>query len=91
MSGPDFPLFIGRFHPLLVHIPIGFIVLLAVMEALARTKRFKNVNANAGFTYDDTWIRNLPPTSSPPAVVTRPLDSRSASNAARTRPRPRRR
>lgn len=48
MSDPDLALFIGRFHPLLVHIPIGFIVLLAVLEALARTRRFKNANVNAG-------------------------------------------
>ena len=48
MSGPDFATFIGRFHPLLVHLPIGLIVLLAVLEALARTRRFKNANANAG-------------------------------------------
>ena len=48
MSDLDLALFIGRFHPLLVHIPIGFIVLLAVLEVLARTRRFRNANVNAG-------------------------------------------
>jgi uncharacterized membrane protein len=34
--------FIGRLHPLLVHLPIGFIVLLATVEALALLPRFKH-------------------------------------------------
>jgi YHS domain-containing protein/uncharacterized membrane protein/mono/diheme cytochrome c family protein len=41
-------LFLGRFHPLLVHLPIGLIVLLAILEALAWWPRFKNANSNAG-------------------------------------------
>jgi uncharacterized membrane protein len=32
---PDLIQFIGRFHPLLVHLPIGFLVLLASLELLA--------------------------------------------------------
>ena len=48
MSDSDFATFIGRFHPLLVHIPIGVVVLLAILEGLARTRRFKNANASAG-------------------------------------------
>lgn len=32
--------FIGRFHPLVVHLPIGFLVLSGVVELLSRTRRF---------------------------------------------------
>jgi len=35
-------LFLGRLHPVLVHLPIGFILLLAALEALALSPRFKN-------------------------------------------------
>src|SRR5258707_14850631 len=31
--GPDFALFFGRFHPLVVHLPIGFFLLVALGEA----------------------------------------------------------
>jgi uncharacterized membrane protein len=34
--------FLGRLHPLLVHLPIGFLVLLAALEVIARWPRFKN-------------------------------------------------
>lgn len=33
-------LFFGRFHPLLVHLPIGFLVVAALMEVFALFKRF---------------------------------------------------
>src|SRR3954465_8383264 len=34
LSGaPDFALFFGRFHPLIVHLPIGFFLLVAMGEA----------------------------------------------------------
>ncbi len=49
MNNPsDLVLFFGRLHPLLVHLPIGLIVLLAFLEFLARSRRFSNANANAG-------------------------------------------
>ncbi|MDE3147836.1 MAG: hypothetical protein KGL37_00070, partial [Acidobacteriota bacterium] len=49
MSGPPaIALFFGRLHPLLVHLPIGLILLLAVLELLARFPRFKHANANSG-------------------------------------------
>jgi len=41
-------LFFGRLHPLLVHLPIGLILLLAILELLARSPRFKHANANSG-------------------------------------------
>ncbi|RED95251.1 DUF2231 domain-containing protein [Marinoscillum furvescens] len=34
----DLELFIGRFHPLVVHLPIGFLLLAAIMEVLARVR-----------------------------------------------------
>ncbi len=41
----DLTLFVGRFHPLLVHLPIGFIVLLAVLELLALRPRWRHLAA----------------------------------------------
>lgn len=49
MSGPaEITLFLGRLHPLLVHLPIGLILLLAFLEVAARSPRFRHANANAG-------------------------------------------
>jgi len=45
---PDIVLFFGRLHPLLVHLPIGFIVLLAALELLACFPRFPRATGNAG-------------------------------------------
>ena len=44
----DTVLLFGRFHPLLVHLPIGLLVLLAFLELLARWPRFNKANASAG-------------------------------------------
>ncbi len=50
MSSPaDAWLFLGRLHPLLVHLPIGLLVLLSLLEWLARFPRFKAANQGAGF------------------------------------------
>jgi len=50
VSGPpDIALFFGHLHPLLVHLPIGLILLLAILELFARWPRFRNANSNAGF------------------------------------------
>ena len=38
-GGSDAQTFVGRFHPLLVHLPIGFLLLTAVVEGLSRTER----------------------------------------------------
>ncbi len=49
MSGPsDIVLFFGHLHPLLVHLPIGLVLLLATLEVLAGYPRFKQANVNAG-------------------------------------------
>lgn len=45
---PEWVLFIGRFHPLLVHLPIGFLLLLALLELLSYTERFKAVVHSRG-------------------------------------------
>jgi uncharacterized membrane protein len=46
---PDIFLFLGRFHPLLVHLPIGMLVALALLELAAFIPRFKNANVSAGY------------------------------------------
>src|SRR5918996_5672848 len=38
---PDLVLFIGRFHPLIVHLPIGLLLFAAVLEGAARFRRFR--------------------------------------------------
>jgi hypothetical protein len=42
----DLVLFLGRFHPGLVHLPIGGLVLLAILELLARCSHFKEAAQN---------------------------------------------
>jgi uncharacterized membrane protein len=37
----DFTLFLGRFHPLLVHLPIGFVLLVAAAEAASLSPRLR--------------------------------------------------
>ena len=46
---PDIILFLGHLHPLVVHLPIGLILLVALLELLALSPRFKSANANTGF------------------------------------------
>lgn len=38
----DFVIFIGRFHPLIVHLPIGFLILAFVLHLVSGIERFKN-------------------------------------------------
>ena len=54
-------LFLGRFHPLLVHLPIGGLVLLGILEFLSACTRRKDVAQNR------KWILGLVCSS---AVVT---------------------
>jgi len=44
----DLTLFFGRFHPVLVHLPIGLILLMAFLEAISRWPKFRHATANAG-------------------------------------------
>ncbi len=39
----DFLQFLGRFHPLILHLPIGFVLLLGILELLGATKSFAHV------------------------------------------------
>ena len=43
----DLVLFLGRFHPVLVHLPIGGLVLLGVLELVAKFSRFKDAAQNS--------------------------------------------
>jgi uncharacterized membrane protein len=46
---PEIALFFGRLHPLLVHLPIGMIMVLAMLEVVAWLPKFQRANASAGF------------------------------------------
>lgn len=37
---PDFLKFLGRFHPLVVHLPIGFLILAVIAQLAARNQKF---------------------------------------------------
>ncbi len=39
----DIVLFFGRFHPLVVHLPIGFLILAIFMEFVSRSPKFKHL------------------------------------------------
>ena len=41
----DFVLFIGRFHPLIVHLPIGFLIIAFVLHIVSKLEAFKNSDA----------------------------------------------
>lgn len=43
-------LFFGRFHPLALHLPIGFLLMAFLLEILSRFKRFANYKPAVGFT-----------------------------------------
>lgn len=49
MSSPDILLFFGRFHPVLVHLPVGLIILLGIIELFARPLRSKITPSCVGF------------------------------------------
>lgn len=46
----DLVLFIGRFHPVFVHLPIGFLLLAFLFEICSRFKRFENLEPAVPFT-----------------------------------------
>ena len=39
----DFLIFLGRFHPLMVHLPIGFLFIVVALEFLSRRKKYENL------------------------------------------------
>lgn len=42
---PDFVLFLGRFHPLVVHLPIGFLFFSFILEMTGRFTKNKNISS----------------------------------------------
>lgn len=46
----DLVLFIGRFHPVFVHLPIGFLLLAFLFEICSKFKRFENLGPAVPFT-----------------------------------------
>lgn len=47
----DFVYFLGRFHVLVLHIPIGIVTALLIMEWLLRKERFQHLEPAAGFVW----------------------------------------
>ncbi len=46
----DFVLFLGRFHPLILHLPIGFLVIAFILELLSRfSKKYQSLQPAVGF------------------------------------------
>jgi uncharacterized membrane protein len=45
----DFSQFLGRFHPLVVHLPIGLVLLVAVLESAGLFRGGKHLQGSAGF------------------------------------------
>ncbi|MEL6674146.1 MAG: c-type cytochrome domain-containing protein [Bacteroidota bacterium] len=50
-ASADWGLFLGRFHPLWVHLPIGMLIAAATMEILGRRKRFAYLLPATGFMW----------------------------------------
>ncbi|MFC4874564.1 c-type cytochrome domain-containing protein [Negadavirga shengliensis] len=48
-SAADIVIFFGRFHPLILHLPIGFLVLAFLMAFLSRKERFAYLRPAVGF------------------------------------------
>jgi uncharacterized membrane protein len=47
----DFIYFLGRFHVLVLHIPIGIVIAVFALELLVRKERFKHLEASGGFLW----------------------------------------
>lgn len=45
----DFWRFIGRWHPALIHLPIGLLALVPILELAGMSRRFAHLRASAGF------------------------------------------
>ena len=46
----DIVIFLGRFHPLVVHLPIGFLLLAAIFEWMGRKEAYANLRGAVGTT-----------------------------------------
>ena len=51
MNPPDFVIFLGRFHPLVVHLPIGFLLLAILMEFAGKREKYKHLTAALPFVW----------------------------------------
>jgi len=47
----DFVYFLGRFHVLVLHIPIGLVVAILVLEVMARSEKYRHLEAGAPFLW----------------------------------------
>src|SRR5262245_41019449 len=45
-ASTNLTIFFGRFHPLLIHLPIGGLIVICGLELAARFDRFRNANQN---------------------------------------------
>lgn len=52
----DFIYFLGRFHVLFLHIPIGIIVAILVLEVLARREKFRHLEAGSALLWNAAAI-----------------------------------
>ncbi|MEM9834020.1 MAG: c-type cytochrome domain-containing protein [Bacteroidota bacterium] len=50
METPDIVIFFGRFHPIILHLPIGFLMLAFLLEWLSRIERFKMYRPAVGLS-----------------------------------------
>jgi uncharacterized membrane protein len=55
----DLVLFVGRFHPMLVHLPIGGLIILGILELLAKVPRFKDAAQNNGLILGLTAVTSI--------------------------------
>lgn len=55
----DFVFFLGRFHVLVLHLPIGFIVAVVLLEWLSRKERYRNLEAALPFLWGATAVSAL--------------------------------
>ena len=55
----DFVYFLGRFHVLVLHLPIGIIVALFVLEYVSRKERYRYLEAASPYLWSATAISAL--------------------------------
>ena len=55
----DFVYFLGRFHVLALHLPIGIIVALCVLEILSRKERYRYLEAASPYLWGATALSAL--------------------------------
>src|SRR5690606_5297383 len=55
----DFVYFLGRFHVLVLHLPIGFIVAVVLLEWLSRKERYQNLQGALPFLWGATAVSAL--------------------------------